>query len=57
MATNKISFFQLRLKGESYKKSLSIAKKAKRICKKFKVKFLVNDDVLVAKRLNADGCH
>ena len=34
-----------------------IGKKIKRICKKFKVKFLVNDDVLVAKRLNADGCH
>ena len=32
LSTNKISFFQLRLKGESYKKSLSIAKKAKRIC-------------------------
>ena len=34
-----------------------IGKKIQRICKKFKVKFLVNDDVLVAKKLNADGCH
>ncbi len=53
----KVSFFQLRLKKESLKKKLIIGKKIKKICKKFKVKFLVNDDVLVAKKLNADGCH
>ena len=53
----KVSFFQLRLKKTSLKKKLTIGKKIKRICKKFKVKFLVNDDVLIAKRLNADGCH
>jgi len=28
-----------------------------KICKKFKVKFLINDDVHLAKKLNADGCH
>ncbi len=28
-----------------------------KICKKFNVKFLINDDVLIAKKLNADGCH
>ena len=27
------------------------------MCKKFNVKFLVNDDVYLAKKLNADGCH
>ena len=32
-------------------------KKIKKICKKFNVKFLINDDVLLAKKLNADGCH
>ena len=53
----KVSFFQLRLKKESLKKKLIIGKKIKRICKKFKVKFLVNDDALIAKKLNADGCH
>ena len=53
----KVSFFQLRLKKESLKKKLIIGKKIKRICNKFNVKFLVNDDVLLAKRLNADGCH
>ncbi len=28
-----------------------------KICKKFKVKFIINDDVFIAKKLNADGCH
>jgi thiamine-phosphate pyrophosphorylase len=53
----KVSFFQLRLKKETFKKKIIIGKKIKEICKKFNVKFLVNDDALIAKRLNADGCH
>ena len=53
----KVSFFQLRLKNEKFKKRLSIGKKIKKICKKFKVKFLINDDAYLAKKLNADGCH
>ena len=53
----KVSFFQLRLKRETFKKKIIIGEKIKKICKKFNVKFLVNDDALVAKRLNADGCH
>ena len=53
----KVSFFQLRLKNERFKKKLIIGKKIKKICKKFKVKFLINDDTFLAKKLNADGCH
>ena len=53
----KVSFFQLRLKNQSFKKKLTIGKKIKKICKKFKVKFLINDDVHLAKKLNIDGCH
>ena len=53
----KVSFFQLRLKKETFKKKIIIGEKIKKICKKFNVKFLINDDVQVAKRLNADGCH
>ena len=53
----KVSFFQLRLKKENFKKKLMIGKKIKKICKKFNVKFLINDDVYLAKKLNADGCH
>tara|TARA_X000000950_G_scaffold145335_1_gene179671 strand:+ start:544 stop:1158 length:615 start_codon:yes stop_codon:yes gene_type:complete len=53
----KVNFFQLRLKKESFKKKLQIGRKIKRICNKFNVKFLINDDVYLAKKLNADGCH
>ena len=55
--TNKVSFFQLRLKKGSFKKKFIIGKKIKKICKNFNVKFLVNDDVFLAKKLKADGCH
>ena len=53
----KVSFFQLRLKKETFKKKLVIGRKILKICKKFNVKFLINDDVFIAKKLNADGCH
>ena len=53
----KTSFFQLRLKKESFKKKFIIGRKIQKICKKFNVKFLINDDVQLAKKLNADGCH
>ena len=53
----KTSYFQLRIKKGSFKKKLIIGRKIQKICKKFKVKFLINDDVYLAKKLNADGCH
>ncbi len=54
---NKVSFFQLRLKDKNFKKKFIIGKKIKKICKTFNVKFIINDDVFLAKKLNADGCH
>ena len=57
LSQKKVGFFQLRLKKEDLKKKIIIAKKIKKICKKFNVKFLINDDVYLAKKLNADGCH
>jgi len=57
LRTQKVAFFQLRLKKETNKNKLLIGKKIKNICKKYKVKFLVNDDPKLAKKLNADGCH
>jgi thiamine-phosphate pyrophosphorylase len=36
---------------------LVIGKKIKKICIKYKTKFLINDDVMLAKKLNVDGCH
>ena len=53
----KVSFFQLRLKNFSFEKKMLIGIKIKKICKKYKTKFLVNDDVFLAKKLNCDGCH
>ena len=57
LKTGKVSFFQLRLKNYSLKKKIIIGKKIKNICKKNKVKFIINDDPLLTLKLNADGCH
>ena len=47
----------MRLKKYSFQKKIFIGKKIKKICKKNNVKFLVNDDPILTKTLNADGCH
>jgi len=57
LKTRKVNYFQLRLKNQKQKKKISIGKKIKKICKKYNVKFLVNDDPKLAKKLNSDGCH
>ena len=57
LKTNKVKFFQLRLKGVSNKDLLKISKKIKKITTKNKVIFLINDKPNIAKRVNADGCH
>ena len=57
LGTGKVSFFQLRLKKYSLKNKILIGRKINLICKKYHVKFLVNDDPSLAKKLNADGCH
>ena len=57
LSQKKVSFFQLRLKKTNLKKKLEIGSKIKKICKKFNIKFLVNDDIYLTKKLNADGCH
>ncbi len=55
--TGKVSFFQLRLKNYSEKKKIIIGEKIKKICKKNRVKLIINDDPLLALKLDADGCH
>ena len=57
LKSNKVNFFQLRLKKERKKRKVIIAKKILRICKKNKVKFIINDDPYLASKVNADGCH
>ena len=54
--SNKISFFQLRLKNTKMEKKILIGKKVKKICKKYNVKFLINDEPNLAIKLNTDGC-
>lgn len=57
LKSKKVVFFQLRLKKETLKKKFLIGKKIQKICRKYKVKFLINDDPIFAKKINADGCH
>ena len=57
LKTNKIKYFQLRLKKTSIPNLLKISKKVKKIVKKNNVKFIINDRPLVAKMVGANGCH
>ena len=57
LKTNKVKYFQLRLKKTSTSDLLKISKKVKKIVKKNNVKFLINDKPLIAKMSGADGCH
>ncbi len=55
--TKKIYFFQLRLKTTSRKKIVIYGKKIKKLCNKYNVKFIINDDPFLVKKVKADGCH
>ena len=55
--SKKVSYFQLRLKNEKLSKKILFSKKIIKICRKYDVKFLVNDDPILALKVNADGCH
>ena len=57
LSSNLVSFFQLRLKKYSLGEREKIGIKIKKICKKYKVKLIVNDDPNLAKKIGADGCH
>jgi len=57
LKTNKVRYFQLRLKRISITNLLKISKKIKKITRKNNVKFLINDKPFVAKMVGANGCH
>ncbi len=57
LKTSKIGYFQMRFKKYSFEKKVFMGKKIRKICRRNKVKFIVNDDPILAKKLNADGCH
>ena len=52
-----IKFFQLRIKNEKKNNLIKIGKRIKKITKKYKILFIINDDPNIAKITNADGCH
>ena len=47
----------MRLKKYSLNQKIFIGKKIKKICMAKKVKFIINDEPWLAKKLDADGCH
>ena len=57
LASKKVSFFQLRLKNRSSNEIIKVARKIRIITKKFKVKLIINDNSIIAKKVKADGCH
>ena len=57
LKSKKVKFFQLRLKKESFKNKVIIAKKILKICKKNNVKLIINDNPHLALKVNAHGCH
>ena len=57
LKSNRVKYFQLRLKKISNSNLLKISRKVKKIVKKNNVKFLINDSPLTAKKVGADGCH
>jgi len=57
LKTNKVKYFQLRLKKISILNLIKISRKIKRITRKNNVKFLINDKPTVARTVSADGCH
>ena len=57
LKSNKVKYFQLRLKKIPERKLLSIGKKIKKITKKNNVIFIINDKPSIALKINANGCH
>tara|TARA_B100001939_G_scaffold336094_1_gene338872 strand:- start:59 stop:670 length:612 start_codon:yes stop_codon:yes gene_type:complete len=57
LITKKVKYFQLRLKNSSEKTIITVSKRIQKLCKVFKVKFIINDNPLIAKKVGADGCH
>ena len=52
-----VKFFQLRLKKIKIKNILKITNRIRKITFKHKVKFIINDNYILASKSKADGCH
>ncbi|MEA5056486.1 MAG: thiamine phosphate synthase [Anaerotignum propionicum] len=51
------TFVQLREKDASFEEFLEQAQEVKKVCKKYNVPFVINDNIEVALAVNADGIH
>ena len=52
-----VKFFQFRVKNLSQKKLLNYSKRIIKITTKHKVKFIINDNFILASKIKADGCN
>ncbi len=52
-----VDWVQLRLKDKSYEEWKTIALETLAICRKYHAKLIINDNVALAKEINADGVH
>ncbi len=57
LSAKNVKFFQLRLKNISPKKIKNISIRLKKITDKYKVKFIINDNFVLASKIKVDGCH
>lgn len=51
------SWIQLRFKNVAEAELITVAEKAKALCENYKSKFIINDNVELTKKINADGVH
>lgn len=54
---NGCDWIQLRFKNQKPKKALALAEATKFLCEEYLANFIINDDVHLAEKINADGVH
>jgi thiamine-phosphate pyrophosphorylase len=54
---NGCDWIQIRFKHQKQKKALALAEAVKFLCEEYLANFIINDDVHLAKQINADGVH
>jgi thiamine-phosphate pyrophosphorylase len=50
-------WIQMRFKNQSFENRIILAEAVKNLCGEYQAKFIVNDDVLLAQKIAADGVH
>lgn len=54
---NGCDWVQMRFKHQKTKKALALAEATKFLCEEYLANFIINDDVYLAEKINADGVH